>query len=207
MAFRSSSSSVGNIPAHAGKTLGVRPPTAPPLGTSPRTRGKRPRSSRHCSGTGNIPAHAGKTAAAFLNPSPAAEHPRARGENAGVQLENLLIPGTSPRTRGKLALLQKLVQHIRNIPAHAGKTVGLTIWRSMNQEHPRARGENSSQVDHRNDPKGTSPRTRGKQGVDWRQSHTEGNIPAHAGKTPAVYPTEIASMEHPRARGENPPPQ
>ena len=100
-----------------------------------------------------------------------------------------------------------MIDPYRNIPAHAGKTTSLLGVASVVTEHPRARGENAGvQLENLLIP-GTSPRTRGKQGVDWRQSHTEGNIPAHAGKTPAVYPTEIASMEHPRARGENPPPQ
>ena len=50
---------------------------------------------------------------------------------------------------------------------------------------------------------GTSPRTRGKQGLGHLFYGNCGNIPAHAGKTPITHPFSVFPAEHPRARGEN----
>ena len=82
----------------------------PQNGTSPRTRGKQ------------IP---------YLSiGSVSPEHPRARGENRPRQLESHHRGGTSPRTRGKLEALDNIAPHLRNIPAHAGKTGGRPWWRT-----------------------------------------------------------------------------
>ena len=51
------------------------------------------------------------------------EHPRARGENIFGTVTICNYTGTSPRTRGKLAVTGKPGSVIRNIPAHAGKTI------------------------------------------------------------------------------------
>ena len=52
-------------------------------------------------------------------------------------------------------------------------------------------------------PTGTSPRTRGKLGVDRKIRSKRRNIPAHAGKTVSSAPKSAWKREHPRARGEN----
>ena len=134
------------------------------------------------------------------------EHPRARGENVvhGFPYRDLL--GTSPRTRGKHICSQRYFAHLRNIPAHAGKTIvgaeqNLRIW-----EHPRARGENVWQLNYKIVHRGTSPRTRGKRARHGKPPRWGGNIPAHAGKTSARSTSSTMCWEHPRARGENAPP-
>ena len=71
----------------------------------------------------NIPAHAGKTGSAVAIYVSFQEHPRARGENAIAPATSALIGGTSPRTRGKLHGQLGADVDIRNIPAHAGKTI------------------------------------------------------------------------------------
>ena len=151
-----------NIPAHAGKTpphptrrtwpwehprsRGENYITAPAVlpcsGTSPLTRGKpRCRRSRNLR-TRNIPAHAGKTWMSAIASCSRSEHPRSRGENFTLALPRSPSAGTSPLTRGKRGqwVARRLI--LRNIPAHAGKTLlrdsGLRQWR----EHPRSRGEN-----------------------------------------------------------------
>ena len=53
---------------------------------------------------------------------------------------------------------------------------------------------------------GTSPRTRGKPPACRGQESTRRNIPAHAGKTHDSLALPTPPEEHPRARGENPPP-
>ena len=92
---------MGNIPAHAGKTLHCgqvrygRPehprargenfltPLGPLVGggTSPRTRGKRRNAAIQLDWLRNIPAHAGKTFGSTGFSRTGREHPRARGEN------------------------------------------------------------------------------------------------------------------------------
>ena len=75
------SAASGLIPAHAGKTRGMRP-------------------SGHSSGW-LIPAHAGKTSAGLGSASASRAHPRSRGEN--IQLGGVVevTQGSSPLTRGK----------------------------------------------------------------------------------------------------------
>ena len=151
-----------NIPAHAGKTLlggGTQPPKSEHPrargenefivrhyhdgeGTSPRTRGKPGVVDGAVQNQRNIPAHAGKTRKGGVRVAATKEHPRARGENAVRKAFLELHLGTSPRTRGKPPICSRVNGLVRNIPAHAGKTAGLSFFSSSSAEHPRARGEN-----------------------------------------------------------------
>ena len=109
------------IPAHAGKTLGLRGQRpqgeAHPRsrgenanyggwlqtieGSSPLTRGKQERIGLQAEEEGLIPAHAGKTTRAATAPAPARAHPRSRGENAASGAAPTRAGGSSPLTRGK----------------------------------------------------------------------------------------------------------
>ena len=71
-----------------------------------------------------------------------AEHPRVRGENGADNAAALTTAGTSPRARGKHAVLRSRLGVIRNIPACAGKTMSPLGLLIANAEHPRVRGEN-----------------------------------------------------------------
>ena len=195
--------SVRNIPAHAGKTY-IKPniisrdrehPRARgenvyafshgllQIGTSPRTRGKQcvrlPLDQRGR----NIPAHAGKTTHGCEVHVLGQEHPRARGENQGCPVIRDCAAGTSPRTRGKLRILDALTRTA--------------------EEHPRARGENGFRKSRKYFLWGTSPRTRGKQKPICTGQTSPRNIPAHAGKTISAEHKAENDAEHPRARGEN----
>ena len=112
------------IPAHAGKTQATRRrhqrPRAHPRsrgensvpfltrimdgGSSPLTRGKRTEVHEPPRRAGLIPAHAGKTPR--LDPTSCSRraHPRSRGENEVVHEVHPRVQGSSPLTRGKLAL-------------------------------------------------------------------------------------------------------
>ena len=175
-----------------------------PRGTSPRTRGKP--WYKHVTQfiDRNIPAHAGKTGAQDRRHSHHSEHPRARGENDGQMLRTWLPDGTSPRTRGKHWGDDAESITERNIPAHAGKTMGCFQCFCPTQEHPRARGENTPWGCSGSTVSGTSPRTRGKPRLLRRLVPPGRNIPAHAGKTFTARYRLVAETEHPRARGENP---
>ena len=132
------------IPAHAGKTSPhTAPASAEPAhprsrgenastaerrshidGSSPLTRGKRPRRRLFTSGLRLIPAHAGKTNTRTTAPALTPAHPRSRGQTQLCLSSSSLMPahprsrgenpdggkytagrsGSSPLTRGKLRL-------------------------------------------------------------------------------------------------------
>ena len=152
-------------------------------GTSPRTRGKLSSSPGGAFAFRNIPAHAGKTEHANTGGASEQEHPRARGENCGLDFGAGASLGTSPRTRGKHPGAPAAAGLKRNIPAHAGKTLVERLRKALGG--------------------GTSPRTRGKQRLIHVESPKVRNIPAHAGKTRKPADVHGEFEEHPRARGEN----
>ena len=193
------------IPAHAGKTGKVVRWTGPKgahprsrgenrnvaraghgaTGSSPLTRGKLQEPSADLAQSGLIPAHAGKTRSRSWRSSARPAHPRSRGENAVVSLEQLAPAGSSPLTRGKLRRAPVLRSPSGLIPAHAGKTVLRAQSGVSPRAHPRSRGENLPDRDAATAIAGSSPLTRGKQGELAGTTVGGGLIPAHAGKTAA----------------------
>ena len=89
------------------------------------------------------------------------------------------------------------------IPAHAGKTFSAPLSSFQTWAHPRACGENQVRCEHFINILGSSPRMRGKLTPWLMKSHSEGLIPAHAGKTPADAAATLNAAAHPRACGEN----
>ena len=191
------------IPAHAGKTLygklaasltGAHPRSrgenqGSPRnrrahgGSSPLTRGKRGAAINADCKEGLIPAHAGKTRTLWSARPSTGAHPRSRGENVCPARAAALHTGSSPLTRGKL------LNGVNNdagpglIPAHAGKTMGISSSIRCMTAHPRSRGENEMDADRLFAAAGSSPLTRGKQIPIPRSNRHAGLIPAHAGKT------------------------
>ena len=174
--------SSGLIPAYAGKTIssagisgeyaahprvcGENSATSPPFstlnGSSPRMRGKLPRTERNNHRAGLIPAYAGKTRTDITCYFNIRAHPRVCGENRsapaiaaprsgssprmrgklGKIVPALVKGGSSPRMRGKLLFTPHNHEANRLIPAYAGKTSphiprGVTL-----RAHPRVCGEN-----------------------------------------------------------------
>ena len=70
-------------------------------------------------------------------------HPRSRGENFAGDAVCTMSDGSSPLTRGKLDSQVQILQTLRLIPAHAGKTVFMIVVVATETAHPRSRGENS----------------------------------------------------------------
>ena len=172
-------------------------------GSSPLTRGKRRRSRRVRGLRGLIPAHAGKTSTATARPTRNGAHPRSRGENGANSSTPPLQRGSSPLTRGKHASLYPVRGCERLIPAHAGKTMRSNRNMRMRRAHPRSRGENPLMSVTMIASAGSSPLTRGKQGVRNARNSSLGLIPAHAGKTATPRPLSQSPGAHPRSRGEN----
>ena len=190
-------------PRSRGENPSDRCSPATAVGSSPLTRGKRP---VHllAQGTGRlIPAHAGKTCRRRCARSAAPAHPRSRGENAHALGRTLGWTGSSPLTRGKRLRVRCTRRRGRLIPAHAGKTRSCQVAGRSPPAHPRSRGENPCRGRALRGRGGSSPLTRGKQGVSVMNTDIVRLIPAHAGKTSVTTTHGGASRAHPRSRGEN----
>ena len=130
-----------------------------------------------------IPAHAGKTIAQLFHVSKHWAHPRACGENATGRVGEQILPGSSPRMRGKQVSGAASERTWGLIPAHAGKTREPGKARSQARAHPRACGENYRRARVKAAFAGSSPRMRGKPVFSSAGPWAVGLIPAHAGKT------------------------
>ena len=196
----------------------------PPLGSSPRVRGK------PCAGAGRvhlprlIPARAGKTWSGVSQEMRRSAHPRACGENPADLGGEPGDGGSSPRVRGKQSACSRSEARRRLIPARAGKAstqdVSTRPWRLiparagktkprsriawLNSAHPRACGENRRRAWESMDSWGSSPRVRGKLWSVRRAGGEPRLIPARAGKTMLRRKSPVYIAAHPRACGENP---
>ena len=194
---------VGIIPAHAGNTQvlhtvgahlgdhpracgehrGVTTHTLRRLGSSPRMRGTRGRTSFPPRFQGIIPAHAGNTGNVGGSRRRAGDHPRACGEH---QVFSLIVTGwlgSSPRMRGTRKQSLLIRHFIGIIPAHAGNTSLMSCTAVLPRDHPRACGEHNQATAETVNRWGSSPRMRG----------TLNHVPPH----------KAITEDHPRACGEH----
>ena len=150
-----------------------------------------------------IPAQAGKTRSTGRRPDTRRAHPRSRGENGELYLDDDERRGSSPLTRGKPRSRNRHFLRRGLIPAHAGKTRPPHPRQRGHQAHPRSRGENC--ISRTRTPRytGSSPLTRGKQLDSSANVMPFGLIPAHAGKTIISEHECFVGKAHPRSRGEN----
>ncbi len=112
-------------PRAGGENLRARRPRARRLGSSPRGRGKPSMASSVPMPARLIPARAGKTRSDHGRRDRARAHPRAGGENSRRARFSEGGRGSSPRGRGKPAVVSQCQDGDRLIPARAGKT----CWR------------------------------------------------------------------------------
>ena len=111
--------------------------------------------------------------------------------------------GSSPRGRGKLRRGNPQQTPDRLIPARAGKTNDAAHLKGAPLAHPRAGGENPSDVCLIHSRNGSSPRGRGKPGCSHFCPLLGRLIPARAGKTSQSWVRRAIRAAHPRAGGEN----
>ena len=131
-------------------------------GSSPRMRGKPHQRVMPPAGRRIIPAHAGQTRAITRPDQSRTDHPRACGANGSGQSLSESLLGSSPRMRGKPNPTREMERRTRIIPAHAGQTTGTTRFREGFPDHPRACGANHVPQQDARQPRGSSPRMRGK---------------------------------------------
>ena len=150
-----------------------------------------------------IPAYAGSTRPLSRTGTGRPDHPRIRGEHAGLTEEGRSFHGSSPHTRGARFGSAGLVADAGIIPAYAGSTKPIAAVEHSRTDHPRIRGEHvfSMRIEVR--LRGSSPHTRGAQASEHLRQHVRGIIPAYAGSTWLRCGIRAAYRDHPRIRGEH----
>ena len=111
--------------------------------------------------------------------------------------------GSSPRVRGKPALVPASLEQVGLIPACAGKTSALPLLPVEPPAHPRVCGENLAPFGMADTRLGSSPRVRGKLRSFLLLRSFLRLIPACAGKTPPPRWPYRTRGAHPRVCGEN----
>ena len=114
-----------------------------------------------------------------------------------------MLRGSSPRWRGKPPVAYPPHRPMRLIPALAGKTCNQPTQPTAPTAHPRAGGENDVRRGLDGEQRGSSPRWRGKRGIQRGSAEPRRLIPALAGKTGLYYTSRAMYRAHPRAGGEN----
>ena len=172
-------------------------------GSSPHTRGALHPFGNLVVRLGIIPAYAGSTS---NQPSPrrgGTDHPRIRGEHSARTCAGSMRTGSSPHTRGALAVRGAARGRGGIIPAYAGSTTGWRSRRCSGRDHPRIRGEHNGWPKSLRPRAGSSPHTRGALAPGCGKTFSTGIIPAYAGSTPSMLPLRPTMRDHPRIRGEH----
>ena len=152
-----------------------------------------------------IPAYAGSTSAARKTTRPGTDHPRIRGEHAGLGLGEAAARGSSPHTRGAPRPRRRRGRDEGIIPAYAGSTRPRRLPGPGDRDHPRIRGEHPGWDGWQLASEGSSPHTRGALHAERPTVRIRGIIPAYAGSTISRRPRTRSETDHPRIRGEHPP--
>ena len=192
------------------------------LGSSPLTRGRRPRPRHQLRRLRLIPAHAGSTVGEDTDRQNRWAHPRSRGVDPQGPAHCALCRGSSPLTRGRrtatMGGTSTLTAHPRSrgvdchgflmstaparlIPAHAGSTAVINALMADSAAHPRSRGVDVTNPFNPATRGGSSPLTRGRLIGHLRNARSIRLIPAHAGSTASTVASPCPPTAHPRSRG------
>lgn len=131
-------------------------------GSSPRLRGRVRDLGDEREHVGVIPAPTGKSSRPLGGRSPPRGHPRAYGEEAAYMRHLKMMPGSSPRLRGRVFYVANGRHAVRVIPAPTGKRASSSLSVSPRKGHPRAYGEEEGCVGIGSSTLGSSPRLRGR---------------------------------------------
>ena len=151
-------------------------------GSSPRMRGKPHQRVMPPAGRRIIPAHAGQTRALARPDQRRTDHPRACGANSSGAFSMIRLIGSSPRMRGKRVGSVPVGILARIIPAHAGQTQSHQRNGKEDADHPRACGANHVPQQDARQPRGSSPRMRGKLVIFFLGDNIIGSSPRMRGK-------------------------
>ena len=133
------------------------------LGSPPRVRGR----AETCCTWWNLPritpARAGKSPQKSFGGTAARDHPRACGEERRIPCHCRCGSGSPPRVRGRANGTLRLSTTAGITPARAGKSFKLEDDFDLDQDHPRACGEEFEEEG--DGTKGSPPRVRGRVGT------------------------------------------
>ena len=131
------------------------------------------------------------------------DHPRGCGEHGVPMATCTSCMGSSPRMRGALHPLGRLVDRIGIIPADAGSTASPLALMRSEWDHPRGCGEHPASMCRPRIRTGSSPRMRG--ALLRAQLHVDHGriIPADAGSTVSYPVAYLRIQDHPRGCGEH----
>ena len=136
----------GDHPRVCGENPGKPLAGIEPAGSPPRVRGKHAALLAAHLDCRITPACAGKTPAPPLHARRPRDHPRVCGENRIRAQFVPAWPGSPPRVRGKHPDNISAAKKFRITPACAGKTSVNFVTTSVNWDHPRVCGENTSEM-------------------------------------------------------------
>ena len=196
-------SAAGDHPRACGEHKGYKFRRSKGMGSSPRLRGTRDRSTGRHSHGGIIPALAGNTDYTLLFIAAFWDHPRACGEHWWLCFHALIILGSSPRLRGTPDRHTPTPLYEGIIPALAGNTRKDKYAYADLRDHPRACGEHAERLSVKKSLPGSSPRLRGTLLDVTKLEWNCGIIPALAGNTISLLYHTYLRMDHPRACGEH----
>ena len=171
-------------------------------GSSPHTRGTRPRRPARQRSERFIPAYAGNASGMQSIQCRPAVHPRIRGERSMKAEVPQNTLGSSPHTRGTRLMRIVLWASSRFIPAYAGNASAISRLARSDSVHPRIRGERLAQSGDPDYKFGSSPHTRGTHVRSHRYALPLRFIPAYAGNAWVRYIWTRTRPVHPRIRGE-----
>ena len=152
-------------------------------GSPPRARGKDISCSRLLQTHGITPACAGKSLVTVMASLSVRDHPRVRGEKQYPSIVDGDNTGSPPRARGKEQCGQCWHRYDGITPACAGKSLRISCYGIPARDHPRVRGEKSSQILVFGFELGSPPRARGKGRCYVGRRDCAGITPACAGKS------------------------
>ena len=162
-------------------------------GSPPHARGRRRLRRQPDEAQGITPACAGKTKYLAYPFSTMKDHPRMRGEDAGLFGLFWGLGGSPPHARGRRCAPPTWRRRAGITPACAGKTSLVPNHTSLLPDHPRMRGEDI--IDRAFDrlDEGSPPHARGRPRRRWHGLTGEGITPACAGKT-VRFPRESGKI-------------
>ena len=132
------------------------------MGSPPRMRGKEGRGVSAANLSGITPAYAGKSGPFGRHPGLPPDHPRVCGEKEQWLHHIIVLVGSPPRMRGKVAHSPVRAEGVGITPAYAGKRKKYLTSMMQRRDHPRVCGEKSVMAGNWTAHLGSPPRMRGK---------------------------------------------
>ena len=154
-----------------------------------------------CAFCGSIPARAGEPRTGKPVAGSCGVYPRACGGTVGDTRRVLVSRGLSPRVRGNLRALARLLVRFGSIPARAGEPQSTPANRTISEVYPRACGGTFANITNMAQGDGLSPRVRGNLPIVCVINERVRSIPARAGEPSAFTSSQSSSRVYPRACG------